>query len=334
MSLSVPSGAASTLEEAGIVYAFAVKDGRATPFRASGLEAAARDADYVWLHVNLATEPGRQWVLRHSGLAPQLAATLLDRNEDVGAQVLGNGCLIILEDRLREFDAAVQELGDLHLWLAPDRLITARWRPLAATDRLRFRLEVGAAPGSSPALFLALLEESIADIEAVGRKIRRRFDVLEDLVLDDELDGVAGELGAIRRDAIKLRRRAMPLRLLLARAQNALPPWVKDDEGERFDPLLTRVERAIGDLQECVEQSRLLHEEFSARNGERSSRNLYILSVLSTIMLPLNLVASIFGMNVAGLPGLHDGWAFWWVLAGMAAVAVAVVVYFRRKDWV
>lgn len=322
------------IEEAGIVYAFAVKDGHATAFRAAAEGEAARHADYVWIHVNLATEPGRQWILKHSGLAPQLASTLLDRNEELGAQVLGNGCLIQLEDRLREFDADAQDLADLRLWLSPNRLITARWRPLAATDRLRFRLEVGAAPGSASALFLALLEESIADMEAIGRKIRRRFDVLEDAVLDDERDGIAGELGAIRRDAIKLRRRAIPLRMLLARLQNTLPAWVKDDEGERFEPLLSRVERGTGDLQECVEQSRLLHDEFSARNAERSSRNLYILSVLSTIMLPLNLVASVFGMNVAGLPGLHDAFAFWWVMIGMAAVAVAVVIYFRRKNWV
>ncbi len=334
MSQSVPLSAVCVMEEAGIVYAFAVKDGHATPFRAASQADAARDADYVWVHVNLATEPGRQWILKHSGLPPQLAATLLDRDEDMGAQVLGNGCLIQLEDRLREFDADAQELADLRLWLSPSRLITARWRPLAATDRLRFRLEVGAAPGTAAALFLALLEESIADIESIGRKIRRRFDVLEDAVLDDEMDGIAGELGAIRRDAIKLRRRAMPLRMLLARLQNTLPAWVRDDEGERFDPLLARVERGTGDLQECVEQSRLLHDEFAARNAERSSRNLYILSVLSTIMLPLNLVASVFGMNVAGLPGLQDGFAFWWVISGMAAMAAAVVIYFKRKNWV
>lgn len=320
------------IEEAGIVYAFAVRDGQAEPFRPMPGEAA--DADYQWIHVNLATEPGRQWILKHSGLPPQLASTLLDRDEELGAQVFGNGCLIQLEDRQREFDAEAQQLGDLRLWLSPNRLITARWRPLAATERLRFRLQVGAAPGSAAALFLALLEESIADMEAVGRKIRRRFDAVEDQVLDDELDGIAGDLGAIRRDAIKLRRRALPLRILMARLQNTLPPWVKDDEGERFEPLLARVERATGDLQECVEQSRLLHDEYAARNAERSGRNLYILSVLSTIMLPLNLVASVFGMNVAGLPGLHDDFSFWWVMLGMAAMAAAVVVYFKRKNWV
>jgi len=326
-----PQNPAAALGEAGMVYAFAVKDGKARVHRPLTGEDA--DFDFAWIHVNFATEPGRQWLLRHSGLPPQLASMMLDKNEDAGAQVFGSGCLIVLEDRQRDFDADGGEMAEIHVWLEPNRLITGRWKPLAATDRLRFRLEVGEAPPTASALFFDLLEEIVADLENFGRKVRRRFDALEDIVLDDAVDGIAGELGAIRREAIKLRRRAMPLRQLFARLQNTLPAWVKDEEGERFDPLLARVERAIGDLQECVEQSRLLHDEFAARSAERSGRNLYILSVLSAVMLPLNLVTGLFGMNVAGLPGLEDHAAFWWILAGMAAFTVVVMVWFKRKRW-
>jgi zinc transporter len=322
---------ASSLGEAGMVYAFAVKDGKALPFRP--LTDAAGTADFVWIHVNFATEPGRQWLLRQSGLPPQLASMMLDRNEEPGAQVFGNGCLIVLEDRQRDFDADGGELAEVHVWLEANRLVTGRWRPLAATDRLRFRLQVGEAPPTAPALFFHLLEEIITDLEAFGRKVRRRFDLLEDMVLDDAVDGVAGELGAIRREAIKLRRRAMPLRQLFARLQNTLPAWVKDEEGERFEPLLARIERAMGDLQDCVEQSRLLHDEFAARSAERSGRNLYILSVLSAVMLPLNLVTGLFGMNVAGLPGLEDARAFWWILLGMGGFTAVVMIWFKRKRW-
>ncbi|WP_291722137.1 CorA family divalent cation transporter [Magnetospirillum sp. 64-120] len=327
----VPQSPSTALGEAGMVYAFAVKDGKARAHRP--LAAEAVDFDFVWIHVNFATEPGRQWLMRHSGLPPQLASMMLDRNEDAGAQVFGSGCLIVLEDRQRDFDADGGEMAEIHVWLEPNRLITGRWKPLAATDRLRFRLEVGDAPPTASALFFDLLEETVADLENFGRKVRRRFDALEDMVLDDAAEGIAGELGAIRREAIKLRRRAMPLRQLFARLQNTLPAWVKDEEGERFDPLLTRVERAIGDLQECVEQSRLLHDEFAARSAERSGRNLYILSVLSAVMLPLNLVTGLFGMNVAGLPGLENHAAFWWILAGMGAFTIAVMVWFKRKRW-
>lgn len=327
----IPQNPAAALGEAGMVYAFAVKDGKARAHRPLAGEGA--DFDFSWIHVNFATEPGRQWLLRHSGLPPQLASMMLDKNEDAGAQVFGSGCLIVLEDRQRDFDADGGEMAEIHVWLEPGRLITGRWKPLAATDRLRFRLQVGDAPPTASALFFDLLEEIVADLENFGRKVRRRFDALEDMVLDDAVEGIAGELGAIRREAIKLRRRAMPLRQLFTRLQNTLPAWVKDEEGERFDPLLARVERAIGDLQECVEQSRLLHDEFAARSAERSGRNLYILSVLSAVMLPLNLVTGLFGMNVAGLPGLENHAAFWWILTGMGAFTIVVMVWFKRKRW-
>lgn len=327
----IPQNPAAALGEAGMVYAFAVKDGKARAHRPLAGEGA--DFDFAWIHVNFATEPGRQWLLRHSGLPPQLASMMLDKNEDAGAQVFGSGCLIVLEDRQRDFDADGGEMAEIHVWLEPGRLITGRWKPLAATDRLRFRLQVGDAPPTASALFFDLLEEIVADLENFGRKVRRRFDALEDMVLDDAVEGIAGELGAIRREAIKLRRRAMPLRQLFTRLQNTLPAWVKDEEGERFDPLLARVERAIGDLQECVEQSRLLHDEFAARSAERSGRNLYILSVLSAVMLPLNLVTGLFGMNVAGLPGLENHAAFWWILTGMGAFTIVVMVWFKRKRW-
>ena len=329
--VAASSSTPASLGEAGMVYAFAVKNGQAQPHRP--VADGAIDADFTWIHVNFATEPGRQWLMRQSGLPAQLASMMLDKNEEPGAQVFGSGCLIVLEDRLRDFDADGGELAEIHIWLEPNRLITGRWRPLAATDRLRFRLEVGQSPPTASALFFDLLEETVADLESFGRKVRRRFDALEDEVLDDAVDGVAGELGAIRREAIKLRRRAMPLRLLFARLQNTLPAWVKDEEGERFDPLLGRVERAMSDLQECVEQSRLLHDEFAARSAERSGRNLYILSVLSAVMLPLNLITGLFGMNVAGLPGLHDELSFWWILIGMVVFTVVVMVWFKRKRW-
>ncbi len=41
-------------------------------------------------------------------------------------------------------------------------------------------------------------------------------------------------------------------------------------------------------------------------------RNLYFLSILTAIFLPMTLVTGIFGMNVAGLPGLSGGASFWW----------------------
>ena len=53
---------------------------------------------------------------------------------------------------------------------------------------------------------------------------------------------------------------------------------------------------------------------------------------ISVIVLPLTLLASVWGMNV-GVPGEGDLTAFWIILGGMAALLVSMVAYFRSRGW-
>jgi magnesium transporter len=57
-----------------------------------------------------------------------------------------------------------------------------------------------------------------------------------------------------------------------------------------------------------------------------------VLTSISVIVLPLTLIASIWGMNV-GVPGEGDQTAFWIVVGAMVAVLVAMLAYFRRRRW-
>ena len=49
-----------------------------------------------------------------------------------------------------------------------------------------------------------------------------------------------------------------------------------------------------------MERSRLLQEELRSRLGEATNRNLYLLSVVTTALLPITLITGVFGMNVGG----------------------------------
>jgi magnesium transporter len=59
---------------------------------------------------------------------------------------------------------------------------------------------------------------------------------------------------------------------------------------------------------------------------------LRVLTSISVIVLPLTLLASIWGMNVA-VPGEGDTGAFWAVTASMVVILVSMVAYFRRRGW-
>ncbi len=57
------------------------------------------------------------------------------------------------------------------------------------------------------------------------------------------------------------------------------------------------------------------------------------LTLISTVMLPLNLIASFYGMNFLWLPGLSSRWGFLGVIAAMVSVTVGVWSYFKRRRW-
>jgi magnesium transporter len=57
-----------------------------------------------------------------------------------------------------------------------------------------------------------------------------------------------------------------------------------------------------------------------------------VLTIITTIFIPLSLIPSLYGMNMK-LPGAESAWAFEVILLLMTLMGVAMVVYFQRKKW-
>jgi magnesium transporter len=58
-----------------------------------------------------------------------------------------------------------------------------------------------------------------------------------------------------------------------------------------------------------------------------------VLTIIATLFIPLTFVAGVYGMNFAYIPGAQSRWGFFVLLAGMVALLVLMVVYFRRRRW-
>jgi zinc transporter len=80
------------------------------------------------------------------------------------------------------------------------------------------------------------------------------------------------------------------------------------------------------------ERCQFLVEELRAQVEEETNRNLYTLTMFSVIFLPATLIASIWGMNVGGIPFSGSSNGFWVVAGVIAAVFTlfAIVLYVLR----
>ena len=90
----------------------------------------------------------------------------------------------------------------------------------------------------------------------------------------------------------------------------------------------------IEDAQENAEHCQHLLEEMRAQVEEQTNRNLYILTMFSVIFLPATLIASIWGMNVGGIPFSSNPNGFF-VIGGLIATVFALVaiILFRFRPF-
>jgi zinc transporter len=88
---------------------------------------------------------------------------------------------------------------------------------------------------------------------------------------------------------------------------------------------------ALSDMAALQERIKLLQEEIAGRVAEANNRSLYVLTIVTVLALPINIMAGLFGMNVGGIPLAEHPHGFWLVVALIASfTGVAAWLAFKR----
>ena len=160
------------------------------------------------------------------------------------------------------------------------------------------------------------------------------IDDIEDRVLADTQSSLRGELWQLRRQAIALRRYVSPQREAMARLVTERLSWIDTQTGQRLREVADRITRYVEDLDSARERASIVQDELTTRLSEQMNRNMYVLSVIAGIFLPLSLLTGLLGINVAGIPGDKWPWAFTVVTGGIFIIGLIEYFLFRRLKWI
>lgn len=283
-----------------------------------------------WLHFNLSDSRAREWLKGWCELPEEAREVLLDSSPRVHVHVLPGAIAAVLGDLYHDFDHDPERLGSLRLYLDASLLLTGRTHPLKSVDVLRREL-LRTDEALAPLTVLTLLIERLADsVAKVTVELSEQVDDAEDRILDGKYAGQGTPLGNLRRLIAKLRRLVSANRSALSSLPPALP-GLYDVEQRALLRTATEQLDAVGqDLELVQERARLLQEEIAARMGEATSRNLFVLSIATTTLLPITLITGIFGMNVRGLPLADSPHGFTVVMLGICSAVLSALWLLRR----
>jgi magnesium transporter len=191
------------------------------------------------------------------------------------------------------------------------------------------------ALGEGPAgLLHRIVDQMVDHYRPEVDALEERLESLEDRVFEAPQTNPVRDILALKQDIASLRRVTLPQRDAVGRLARREFALIPDQMAYRFrdvyDHLVQLTDEAIF-FQDRV--TGLLDAHLSAQNN-RLNQVMKVLTIITTLFMPLTVLTGIYGMNVAlpHLPGGSDV-QFWWVMAMVGVTVGGMLWVFRRKGW-
>jgi magnesium transporter len=187
----------------------------------------------------------------------------------------------------------------------------------------------------SVALLHRLIDAMVDHYRPEVDKLEAKLDALETEVLTAEQGNLVRQILSVKRDIASLRRVASPQRDILGRLARREFPIINTEMAYRFRDVYDHVVRVTEEALMFQDRVTGILEAHLTTVSNRLNEVMKVLTIISTIFMPLTVLTSMYGMNLVlpHLPG-SDAAQFWWVLGIMLGISAVMLWFFRRRGWV
>ena len=179
------------------------------------------------------------------------------------------------------------------------------------------------------ALVDAIVDQYFAVLESMGEKI----EAVQQAVVDDPKPETLNDIHGLKRQLLFLRRAVWPLRDVMNNLSRSDCPFLQQPTKVFFRDVYDHVVQIVDTIETLREMVSASLDIYLSSVSYRLNAVMRVLTVITTIFMPLSFIASIYGMNFEYMPELRSRWGYPLVLAVMAAVGVGMLVLFRNKRW-
>jgi magnesium transporter len=237
------------------------------------------------------------------------------------------------------FDKSVGRLNaaELDIFVGPDFVVTLPNEPVAPVEYLfercrtreEFRDQIfSKGPGY---LLYKVVDDCVdASFPMLG-KIGHKLEGIEEDIFEGRNTEIVRDISNVKQEIINFRKIIRPQRAAL-RDLERTRRYVPEDLEMYFDDIVDASERIWDMLENYKEVIEALESTNESVISHRVNDVLRVLTSISVVVLPLTLIASVFGMNVE-VPGQGSIEAFWIIIAAMVLMLGGMLGYFRHRGW-
>ncbi len=258
-----------------------------------------------------------------------LDPTLVPKLDDHGDYLF---MTVLASDRVQA-EPAVFELA---LYLSRSYVVSFHFGEIRGIEELlaRARRSPGGvfAKGADFVLH-AIIDSIIDDYFYAVRSLDEAAEALEDEVVGTFERSVFEKVMSLRSHVLQFRRLMTDVSMLIDTIEKGKSGVFSEEVRPYFSDVHDHIERLIDRAEATRDTVSNARDLYMSALDMRTNDIMRVLAILAAVMLPLSVVAEIYGMNFSYLPLAKEGWGFPLVVAATVGVALGLLAFFRWKKW-
>ncbi|KPM33504.1 Magnesium and cobalt transport protein CorA [Croceitalea dokdonensis DOKDO 023] len=182
-------------------------------------------------------------------------------------------------------------------------------------------------------LFFALLDAIVDHYFVVLEDIKEKLEVLEDEVYNDPQKESAKKIQYLKKEILRIRKWVFPVKELVNRLIHTEHHLISKETKLFFKDTFDHCLEINEDLVLYREMSTSLMEMYMTNMSNKMNEVMKVLTVMASIFIPLTFFAGIYGMNFEHMPELRWEYGYYYLWAAFILMALGLLIYFKKKDW-
>ena len=291
-----------------------------------------------WIHIESPRTADRDWLEDNFDFHPLDYEDVYSRNNRPKLDQYDDYVFIVLHFPMFEKETGRILTAELDLFMGADFLITLPNIPLPPLNAMfeRYRekddLREDTFSKGSGYLLYKIVDTCVDASFPMLRKMAVKLDRIEDDIFEGRSSEIVRDISEAKQEIINFRRIVRPQRAVLRDLERTKQRYLQEELEIYFDDISDAAERIWDTLENYKEVVEALESTNESVLSHRLNDSFRILTAASVVLLPLTLIASIFGMNVR-VPGQDQEGSFLGIMLMMAVLLLFLVAYFRRRGW-
>jgi magnesium transporter len=270
------------------------------------------------------------------GLHPLVLEDVLNTDQRPKLEIYDD--YIYISAKLLNYNRQLGEFNieQISIILGDNYVITFCERDTDLFEPVRKRLKQGASRMrklGSDYLTYCLLDIIVDDYFDVLEDFSEEIEAVEDETAVNATDKTLRNIHKLKRQVLFLHKAIWPLRDVLAALERGESELVNDSTEIYLRDLYDHVVQIMDTTETLRDILAGIMDVYLSSTSNRMNEIMKVLTIISTVFIPLSFIVGLYGMNLENMPELKWPWMYPVLWAIMLSIAISMLYYFKKKKW-